>query len=148
MKNLPLLVCAILAVFLLPWNRILPEPESPYPNAYQSVSTTLTKYRQELASKNLRDDSPDDFIIRKLGRAIMEDGSAERMWKEDPTLMQEYANIEWANRKHPYFMRLFEKIYGDDKTPIWKSNAWVVLIIIAAIYAIMRSLIGPKGKDA
>ena len=78
----------------------------------------------------------------------MEDGSAERMWKDDPTLMQEYANIEWANRKRPYCMRLFEKIYGDDKTPIWKSNAWVVLIIIAAVYAIMRSLIGPRGKDA
>ncbi|HXC02462.1 MAG TPA: hypothetical protein VNU49_07395 [Opitutaceae bacterium] len=140
MKKLPLILCALLGLMLLPWHRILPEAEPPFPDVDWTSSSTLAKYKQDLTSKNLRDDRPDYFIIKDLGQQIIATGAADDMWKKDPALMQEFTNIEWANRKQSYVVRLLENIYGKPDVPLWKSNAWVIPVLLVFVYLFLSAL--------
>jgi hypothetical protein len=139
MKKLPLLICCVLGLILLPWHFILPEGEAPHPEASELPPSTLVKYREELVAKGVQDPRLDDFVILELGRKIVADQRAEEWRKNDPQLMMRYENVEWANRRPSYFVRLLTNIYGNSSASLLKSKAWIVPSLLLLLFGFLHS---------
>lgn len=134
MKNIPLLVCALVGIVFLPWNLILPQ-NMPYPDDEIGDNGLVQYLRKEQAKKGVTDPRSNEQITRETLVAFADKNPG--LLDQYPDFGRQYQNLKYVNRRPGYFTATLNNLYGDREFQ-WRL-AWVVPAGLALLYLILIS---------